>query len=91
MHAHRHSLDVGVKTGKPRGFPGLLQRQLDAATNIVVEAAGRQFPVLQHHAELPAHRADIERVDRFAIEEHHAGFGSFEAQQQPEQRRFAAS
>jgi len=46
MHAHRHSLDVGIKTCKPRRLPRLLQRQLDAATNILVEAASRQFPVL---------------------------------------------
>ena len=53
MHAHRHALDIGIETGKPRGLPSLLERELDATANIVVEASCRQITILQHHAELP--------------------------------------
>src|SRR5260370_15633836 len=80
MHAHRHALDVGIETGKPRGLPRVLERQLDAAANIVVEAACRQFSILQYHAKLPPYRADVERVERLSIEEHRAGLRPFEAQ-----------
>ena len=91
VHAHRHRLDVVVETGEPRRLPGVFERQLDAAANVVVDAPRRQFAVLQHDAELTAHRADIERVDGLAVEEYGARLRFFEAQQQPEQRGFAAA
>src|SRR6267143_1605583 len=75
----------------PRRLPGQFGRQLHAAANIVVEAAGRELAVLQDDAELAAHRADIERVDGLAVEEHRAGFRLLESKQQPEQRGFAAA
>ncbi len=91
MHAHRHCLDVSIETGEPGGFPGLLKWKLDAATDIFVDASRRQRSVLQDDAQLPAHRADIERIYRLAIEEHRAGLRLFEAQQQAKQRGFAAA
>ena len=88
VHAHGHRVDVAVEAGEPGGLPCLLERQLNAAADVLVEAAGRQLAVLQHDAELPAHRAGVERIERLAVVEHGAGFGLFEPEQQPEQRGF---
>jgi len=86
VHAHRHLHDVGIERGQPRGLPGLLQRQFDAAADVFVDASGCEFGVLQHDAELAAQRTGVERVERLAVIEDGARFRLLEAEREPEQR-----
>ena len=46
MHSHRHGLDVRRQSGKVRGFPHRLHRQLRSTTDVLVKAAGGQFSIL---------------------------------------------
>src|SRR5262245_1156414 len=91
MHSHWHCFNVCVQARKPGGVPYLVQRQLNAATNVLIDATGHELGTLQHDADLSAYGADVERVHRLAIEEDGTGFRTFEAQQQPEYRGFAAA
>ena len=91
VHPHRHGLDVLVEPGRARRVPCLPLAERRIADDVPEDAGRGKLSILQHHAELAAHRLEVERQQVVSVEQHASGNRSFEAEQQPIQRRLAGT